>query len=212
MHGEVVLVADTSEVEHHRQSEELVAYPSHHGTATGDDGLGERVVQRYFGFANGHRGVAVDDERGQGGNMQQPVLRRHVVVAITSTDTNVRHLKLKLLIIMYSAVLSLPRRSQQETAGRTPLDVTLGKGGWIREATTVEYIEGIHIQRLQCQQVFGQFHTLLAVRIMPSGKVLSILIDDVEAETLAVRVEIQFVVALLSHQFGGIECRTKRKA
>ena len=47
---------------------------------------------------------------------------------------------------------------------------------------------------------------------MPSGKVVRILVDDVEAEATAVAVEVQLVVAVLAHQLGRIECRTEREA
>jgi len=65
MHGEVVLVADVGEIEHHRQSEELVAPLVYHRSTTSDDGFGEVVVQWDTGVAEGHGCVAVDDERGQ---------------------------------------------------------------------------------------------------------------------------------------------------
>ena len=42
---EVFPVADIGEVEHHRHAEELVALLAQDGSATGDDDLGEMIVE-----------------------------------------------------------------------------------------------------------------------------------------------------------------------
>ena len=116
MYGECLLVADVGEIEYHRHAEELVAPLADDGTTPSDDGLGEMVVKWYAVVAESHGGVAIDDERGQGGNVQQPTLAGHVVVAIACTETDVRHLQLHLLIPVEGGVLTHARRCQQEAA------------------------------------------------------------------------------------------------
>ena len=48
--------------------------------------------------------------------------------------------------------------------------------------------------------------------VVPTSEVMGILIDNVKPETLAVRVKVQFVIAVLTHQLGGIECYAEREA
>ena len=85
-------MADIGEVEHHRQAQKLVAPIVHNGTTACDDGFGEMIVQRHACVADGHRGLAIHDKRGQCRDMQQPPLRGYVVVAVACPDANVCHL------------------------------------------------------------------------------------------------------------------------
>ena len=127
MHGQVLFVADIGEVEHHRHTEKLVAHLAHNGPATGDDGLGEMVVQRYMDIAKGQRGFAKDDERGQCGDMEQPSVVGHIIIGVAATNADVRHLELHLLherlrayvqlFALHGSFLPLARDCQQETTG-----------------------------------------------------------------------------------------------
>jgi len=56
-------MTDVGEVEHRRQTEELVAPLSYDSATTGNDDLWEMIVKRYVVIAKGHRGVAVKNER-----------------------------------------------------------------------------------------------------------------------------------------------------
>ena len=57
-------MAGVGEVEHHRQTQELVPPLPHHGTTTGNDDFREMVVQGHAVVADGHRSLAVDDKGG----------------------------------------------------------------------------------------------------------------------------------------------------
>ena len=72
--GEALLVAVIGEVEYHRETEELVAPLAYDSTAPCDDDLGKVVVKGYAGVTESHGRVAIDDERRQGGQVQQPTL------------------------------------------------------------------------------------------------------------------------------------------
>ena len=127
VHLEAFLVADIGEIVHHRHTEELVAYLPQDGSATGDDDFGEMIVKGDTGAAKGQRGFAIDDERGNGGDVEQPTTGRHIVVAVAAADADVRHLELHLLcgqdladlqfFTLHGSFLSLTRDCQQEAAG-----------------------------------------------------------------------------------------------
>ena len=212
MNAERLLVADVGEIEEHGHADELVAPMVNDGSATGDDDLGEMVVKGHAGVAEGHGGVAIDDERGQGGDMQQPALAGHVIVAIAATKGDVGHLELHLLFPVEGGMLAHGRRCQEEAAGGASLDVALRESGGIGETATIEDVEGVEVQRLNRQQAVGQINTLHALVVVPTLEVLGILIDDVETEAPTVAVEIQFEVAVLAHQLGRVERRAERKA
>ena len=63
--GEVILIADVGEIEHHREAEEFVAPLMNDSTAPGDDYLREMIVKGHFVVAESHGRVAIDDECGQ---------------------------------------------------------------------------------------------------------------------------------------------------
>ena len=212
MNAERFLVADVGKIENHRHADELVAPMVNDGSATGNDDRGEVVVKGHAGVAEGHGGVAIDDERGQGGNMQQPALTGHVIVAIAATKGDVGHLQLHLLLPVEGGVLAHGRRCQEEAAGGASLDVALRERGGIGETVTIEDVESVEVQRLNRQQAVGQINTLHALVVVPSLEVLGILIDDIEAKAPTVAVEIQFEVAVLAHQLGRVERRAERKA
>ena len=64
MYGETFLMADVGEIIYHRHSGKLVSPLIHCCPTTGDDDFGEVVFQRNLRIVEGHRRVAVDDERG----------------------------------------------------------------------------------------------------------------------------------------------------
>ena len=212
MNAERFLVADVGEIEEHGHADELVAPMVNDGSATGNDDLGEVVVKGHAGVAEGHGGVAIDDERGQGGDMQQPALAGHVIVAIAATKGDVGHLQLHLLFPVEGGMLAHGRRCQEETAGGASLDVALRESGRIGETATIEDVEGVEIQRLNRQHSIGQFNAIFPFVVVPTLEVLGILIDDVEAEAPSIAVEVQFEVAVLAHQLGRIKRRAERKA
>ena len=76
----------------------------------------------------------------------------------------------------------------------------------------VEAVVYIGIQRLHGQQTIGQLDALATLMVVPALEVLGILIGDVEAEAVTIAVEIQLVIMVLAHQFGGIERCAERKA
>ena len=107
VHGEALLIPDVGEVEHHRHANEFIAPLPDDGAATGNDDLREVVVQGDVGIAERHRGVTVDNERGEGGDMQQPTLMWYVIVAVASAKANVCHLQLHRLLPIERSVLTL---------------------------------------------------------------------------------------------------------
>ena len=137
--------------------------------------------------------------------MQQPASAWDIVVAIACAECQVRNLQPHIRFPVEGGTLPLTRRGQQEAARRLPLDITLREGGGVGETAVVEDIEGIHVERLHLQHVSRKLDALHAVVVVPAREVFGILIDDVKAETLAVGVEVQFVVAILAHQLGGIK-------
>ena len=64
MYGETLLVANIGVVVYHRQTDELIAPLSNDSATTGDNNLGEVVVQWYAVAVEGHRRVAVGNEGG----------------------------------------------------------------------------------------------------------------------------------------------------
>ena len=62
-------------------------------TTSCDDSLWEMVVQRHACIAEGQRRLAIDNECWLGRDVQQPPLTGYIVVAVASTDTDVRHLQ-----------------------------------------------------------------------------------------------------------------------
>ena len=47
--------------------------------------------------------------------------------------------------------------------------------------------------------------------VVPPREVVGVMVDDVPTEALAVGVDVQLIVFVFSHQFGGIECHAERK-
>ena len=209
----MILVADVGEVVYHREAGEPVGtYLLDDRTACGDDYLGEVIVQGDVCVVDGKRCVAIDDEGGQGGEVEQPTLCRHVVVAVACSDADVCHLEIhRHQVAIQFAVLSLSRCCEEETACRTTLYVAVGKGGRIGEPTVVEDVVGIQIQRAQLEHIARcRDIVLLAIRLVPSLEVSGILIGEVEAESLAIRAEVQFVVVIPAQQLGGVDSQTGR--
>ena len=208
MHGKVLLITDIVEIEHHGHAEELVAHLANDGSATCNNGLGEMVVQRYAGVAQSQRSVAIDDERRQRGDMEQPSVVGHIVIGVAATNADVRHLELHLLhkglrayvqlFALHDSFLPLTRDCQEETASRAPLDVALGERSRIGETTVVEGVEGVHVQRLLREQACRQIDTPQTLSLLPSREVVGILVDDVEAETTAIGIDIQLVVVVFA--------------
>ena len=208
MHGKVLLITDIVEIEHHGHAEELVAHLAHNGSATCNNGLGEMVVQRYTGVAQSQRSVAIDDERRQRGDMEQPSVVGHIVIGVAATNADVRHLELHLLheclrayvqlFALHGSFLPLTRDCQEETASRAPLDVTLRERSRIGETTVVEGVESVKVQRLLREQACGQLDTPPSFGILPSREVVGILVDDVEAEATAIGVDVQLVVIVFA--------------
>ena len=64
VHGKAFLVADVGEIIYHRQPQKFVAPLIYCGSTTGDDNFWEVVFQRNLRVVEGHRRVAIDDERG----------------------------------------------------------------------------------------------------------------------------------------------------
>ena len=117
VYGETFLVTDVGEIEHHRETQKLVSPMANDGTAPGNDDLGEVVLKGHAGVAESHGGVAIDDERGQGGDVEQPALAGHVVVAVACAEADICHLQLHLLLPVERGVLSHGRRCQEKAAG-----------------------------------------------------------------------------------------------
>ena len=122
--------------------------------------------------------------------MQQPVPRRHIVITIAPSDTNVRHLQFHLLIPIEFGLLPLTRYCHKETARRPTLDVTLCEGGRVGKTAMIKGIIGVYVQCLHRKDIFRQIYALHAVHIMPTGEVLSVLINEIETETLTIQVEV----------------------
>ena len=190
----------------------MVALLADHGPAAGDDDFGKMVVKGHTVLHETDRRVAVNDERGEGRDMQQPPLRGHVVVAVAATDADVRHFQIRDEIPVHRCVLRHCRRCQQETAGRPPLDVALRESRGIGEAPVVEDVEGIQVERLDVEQTGSQLQAPHPLVVVPPREIVGFLIDDVPAEALAVGVDVQFVVVVTSHQFGRIQRQAERNA
>ena len=100
-------MANVGEVEHHRHAEKLVAPLANHGASTRDDGLREMIVQGHLDIAELQGGIAIDDECGHSGNVQQPATRWHKVIAIATANTDVGHLEIHRLLPVEGSMLSL---------------------------------------------------------------------------------------------------------
>ena len=79
------------------------------------------------------------------------------------------------------------------------------EGSGIGEPAAVEDIEGIEIECLHRLLTVSQFHSIHAIMLVPARKVFGILIDDIEAKSAAVAVEIQLEVAVFAYQFSGVK-------
>ena len=137
--------------------------------------------------------------------MNQPIFCRHVVVAIPASNTNVGYVETEILLAVRLTPLPLCRKSQQEASCRSALDIALGECGRIREASVVEAIIAVQVERLQREYVWRQVYPILSAFLTPSLEVVGRMIDELKAKAFAVGQQIQLVVAVSPHQFGRIE-------
>ena len=86
-----------------------------------------------------------------------------------------------------------------------PLNVALGERGWVGETAVIEYVVSIDIERLQRENVRGQFDALFTLLLIPTAEVGRIVIGNIEPETLAVGIEVELKVTVFAHQLGWVQ-------
>ena len=210
--GQTVVIADVGEVVNNGGTDKHVPKLADNGTAGRDDKLGKMIVEGDAVVVHVERRLGIDGEGGQGRDVEQPVAAGHPVVAISGPDADVGHLEHHFIVARGLVPLALPRKAQQETAGRTALDVALREGGRIGEPAMVEGVVGIDVQRLHRQHLGGQVDARFGVRLVPAREVVGILINDFEAPSVAVGAEIHLEVVVLAQHLGRVQGEVERDA
>ena len=89
--GDVLAVAYVGEGEDHGGADEGALEILDDGSATCDDDLGEVVVDGDALAVDIGGAAAMDDEGGEGGDVEEPLLARDEVVAVAATDADIVH-------------------------------------------------------------------------------------------------------------------------